>query len=600
MPTDPIASSTALAVRAAAVLAGSNDATELATVLGWPVHEVRAAGPIELAVDPAPLAEWFRAAPDDAARTFARALAWLQSQGRVEQAAPLALAFGTTAQRLALLDDAGWLLLWRPRRAVLGPLLASVSMEPGADAVLPLQLAWWVEVERVPHAAERRLQHTATDDPALPLPLRAAVHSRLAQVFDDARGALRWARQAVTGHPNDLTPAALLARYALGLALVDAGHPHAALEPLAALVRACRRDGLPMLALDAFAALARAHDELGDAPGLQATLAAAQTLAREHGIDDAPALQLLERLRRLQGLRRASFAEPERRNETPLAPALPPTAYEAFPNLVLDALELLQADALDAATEALQALDRRQAQAFHCHKWRNAHLHARLWWLARRPQPAVLAEAMALQPAVDDASTLVELHQAVLAAAAAALAGRPLAADLLVAWQAQLGARRLQRLQQRLALIQAIGAPPDTDPLLGWLTDQAADLGPWDAAWLAPKLATVLEALLTTPAIVRHPAERALAQRLLQQMLAPPPAPAAAPVEPGAPPADLTLREWEILQLIGRHYTNEQIANQLNVSLATVKTHINRVYGKLSIGSRAEAVQRAHHLQHPS
>ncbi|WP_284618946.1 helix-turn-helix domain-containing protein [Aquabacterium humicola] len=599
-------------MRAAAVLAGSTDATELATLLGWPVHEVLAAGPVDVPADTAPLAEWFRAAPEVASRTFARALAWLSAQGRVEQAAPLVLAFGTPAQRLALLEQAGWLLLWRPRRAVLGPLLASVSMEPGADAVLPLQLAWWIEVERVSHVAERRLQQlaerrrqqTAADDPALPLPLRAALHSRLAQVFDDARGALRWARQAEAGYPTDLTPDALFARYALGLALLDAGQPRAALAPLATLLHACARDGLPMLALDAFAAQARAHDELGDDAALRTTLDAARALAQAQGIADAPALQLLERLRRGQALRRAAFAEPPTApgtdSDTPLAPPLPATDYDAFPNLVLDALALLQADALAEAADALAALARRETQAFHCRKWRNAHRHARLWWLARRPQAAALADAMAEVPAVDEASTLVELHQAVLAAAAAALAGRPIDAAMLAAWQAELGARGLVRLSQRLALVQAIGTPPDTDALLGWLGAQAADPAPWDAAWLAPKLAKGLEALLTTPAIVRYPAERALAQRLLQHMLAPPAVDTPAEAVDIAAPADLTHREWEILQLIGRHYTNEQIAHQLNVSLATVKTHINRVYGKLGIGSRAEAVQRAHALQRPA
>ena len=62
------------------------------------------------------------------------------------------------------------------------------------------------------------------------------------------------------------------------------------------------------------------------------------------------------------------------------------------------------------------------------------------------------------------------------------------------------------------------------------------------------------------------------------------------------PPQGLTGREWQVLRLIGARHSNEQIAATLFVSLATVKTHINRVYSKLNIGSREEAMQRARQL----
>ncbi len=55
------------------------------------------------------------------------------------------------------------------------------------------------------------------------------------------------------------------------------------------------------------------------------------------------------------------------------------------------------------------------------------------------------------------------------------------------------------------------------------------------------------------------------------------------------PDARLTRREWQVLQAIGEGFSNDQIAAQQHVSLATVKTHINRVYGKLEIRSRTQA-----------
>ncbi|MET7345540.1 response regulator [Streptomyces sp. NPDC087866] len=54
--------------------------------------------------------------------------------------------------------------------------------------------------------------------------------------------------------------------------------------------------------------------------------------------------------------------------------------------------------------------------------------------------------------------------------------------------------------------------------------------------------------------------------------------------------ADITERETDVLRLVGRGLTNEQIAHRLVVSIATVKTHLNRVMSKLQLSSRAQAV----------
>ncbi len=55
----------------------------------------------------------------------------------------------------------------------------------------------------------------------------------------------------------------------------------------------------------------------------------------------------------------------------------------------------------------------------------------------------------------------------------------------------------------------------------------------------------------------------------------------------------LTDREAEILEGIARGQTNHQIAASLYVSPFTVKTHLQRVYRKLGVGSRSEALARA-------
>jgi WD40 repeat protein/serine/threonine protein kinase len=58
----------------------------------------------------------------------------------------------------------------------------------------------------------------------------------------------------------------------------------------------------------------------------------------------------------------------------------------------------------------------------------------------------------------------------------------------------------------------------------------------------------------------------------------------------------LTLREQEILHAIIDGNTNQQIAQKLFLELSTVKWHINRIYKKLGVRSRVQAIVRAREL----
>lgn len=57
--------------------------------------------------------------------------------------------------------------------------------------------------------------------------------------------------------------------------------------------------------------------------------------------------------------------------------------------------------------------------------------------------------------------------------------------------------------------------------------------------------------------------------------------------------ASLTVREREILRLIGEGLRNREIAEHLVISEATVKTHINNLFAKAGLRSRADAVRYA-------
>ncbi|MGC1377215.1 MAG: response regulator transcription factor [Anaerolineales bacterium] len=60
-----------------------------------------------------------------------------------------------------------------------------------------------------------------------------------------------------------------------------------------------------------------------------------------------------------------------------------------------------------------------------------------------------------------------------------------------------------------------------------------------------------------------------------------------------ASPDLLSPRELEVVTLAGKGYTNKAIAMRLKISNRTVQTHLTRVYHKLNVASRTEAVMRA-------
>jgi len=58
----------------------------------------------------------------------------------------------------------------------------------------------------------------------------------------------------------------------------------------------------------------------------------------------------------------------------------------------------------------------------------------------------------------------------------------------------------------------------------------------------------------------------------------------------------LTDREVQILRLLAGGLTNRQIAEELYLSINTIKWYTTQIYGKLEVSRRAEAVDRAHEL----
>jgi DNA-binding NarL/FixJ family response regulator len=82
----------------------------------------------------------------------------------------------------------------------------------------------------------------------------------------------------------------------------------------------------------------------------------------------------------------------------------------------------------------------------------------------------------------------------------------------------------------------------------------------------------------------------AITRRLLDRFVERPPPRAGTPPEL----AELTLRELEVLRLIAQGRSNAEIAADLFLSEATIKSHVNHLLTKLRLRDRVQAVALAY------
>ena len=55
----------------------------------------------------------------------------------------------------------------------------------------------------------------------------------------------------------------------------------------------------------------------------------------------------------------------------------------------------------------------------------------------------------------------------------------------------------------------------------------------------------------------------------------------------------LTARERDVLGMISQGFANKRIARTLQISPETVKSHVKRIFSKLAVSRRTEAMSRA-------
>ncbi|QJP97499.1 LuxR C-terminal-related transcriptional regulator [Pseudomonas fluorescens] len=209
-------------------------------------------------------------------------------------------------------------------------------------------------------------------------------------------------------------------------------------------------------------------------------------------------------------------------------------------------------------------------------------------WLARLGQ-TYTGERAAAPPEFHPQLPLhVELQQALLDV----IQGHPMLAEgrlnVLHENGQQTGRQLLSvmALTQKVALLLADGREPEARKALSLALESAAGgvVQPFGALvsqhpdWLRGQLVT------STPA--------AVSQQLLELL----PQPMARPVLEQAATEQLSSRELAVLRLIAQGCSNQEISEQLFISLHTVKTHASHINSKLGVERRTQAVARAKEL----
>jgi NarL family two-component system response regulator LiaR len=60
---------------------------------------------------------------------------------------------------------------------------------------------------------------------------------------------------------------------------------------------------------------------------------------------------------------------------------------------------------------------------------------------------------------------------------------------------------------------------------------------------------------------------------------------------------NLSAREYEVLQLLAKGYSNAEIAKALFLSVSTVKTHVSNLFFKMDVKSRTQTIEKARRLR---
>lgn len=468
-----------------------------------------------------------------------------------------------------VLSDSPWQSVYGVRKESVSDLLSqhTVSEHPYIEAL------WFIEVEKAAHKGSVILRK---------LPESAYLYALLARAsfaFDGFKRALEHAEKAFLLFKDNYHPAYLLAQYAKASALIGLAQVQQADAALQMLLKLAVRDHL--IRLQIMALEGRANLYLLTAQPKMAICYLQDALDRAKGLDDEHSVANCWYLMGWFALQSARWDQAKayfKQGEV-LAAAL--GDYWDLPYRTADVLfHLFQGDSQIAA-QMLQKITYRLDTHFYCLQWQLDAQYAQIAVWGWQGDQAALQSYLAQSLGVDE--HVHQLRQKVYHAAAALLVGCPFDLTVLEQLNNTVTQKGLMLLSVQTRLIQAL-SHQDLILLLQCVELCIPNQHYLDFLWLAPFAVPQLRILLQQEHITLTFEARRFIQHIVSLFS----------VESGRTeyPYELTAKEWQVLQLIGKGFRNQQIADQLCVSLATVKTHINHAYAKLHVENRTQALQK--------
>ncbi|HWB66646.1 MAG TPA: response regulator transcription factor [Mycobacteriales bacterium] len=195
----------------------------------------------------------------------------------------------------------------------------------------------------------------------------------------------------------------------------------------------------------------------------------------------------------------------------------------------------------------------------------------------------LVREGLSLMLGLMDGVEVVGIAEDGEQAVGAVLANRPDVALLDLRMPVLDGVEATQRLQQQAPDVEVVVLTTyaDDESVMAALRAGARGFLTKDAT------SEEIERAIRDAARGRTRLDPTVQQRLVEMVTAVPVSPNAAANPPGGP---LTERETEVVRLMAEGLNNREIAQRLFVTEATVKTHVNNVFGKLAVNDRAAAV----------
>jgi LuxR family transcriptional regulator, maltose regulon positive regulatory protein len=585
-------------------LTGRNDGTGL-------LHELEEAGAFVVAVDVA--RSWFRYhhllgdllrlelsrdAPGEVAQLHRIAAGWYADNGYEIEAIRHA-ELGEDWELATELLGRHWVhLLLDGEEATLGSLLAGLpaGLET-ADAELAtiaaagrLAESRWMEADELLAAAERAV-------PAVPAPRRSRAQTALATVqllrarrLGDLDGVVEGAGAML--HAGGTADAELEALALMNLGIVETwtrrfpeAQPH--LEEALALGR---RVGRPYIEIGSLGALGVVPNVAGQPEAAEELLRQAIAVAQRVGWSTHPivATAYVTLGAVLLGRGRLADAEGWLERADPILSHAPEPAASVGLRHAQGMLEMARgrfADAHAAFSDGERLIEQLRATHFLAAVERPWRLRAEL----RLGELEAVREAIGAAP--DDAAAgaawrNLEAHlclasgdaQGAAAAVAPVLAGEAFAPHV--------------NLEIEALLLDALSRTEMGErPAAERSVERALELGePHGHVWIVLTVPNVRDVLQRHP--LHNTAHAAYLKTLLDQL---------AGIEPATDAADelpepLSERELAVMRFLPTNLSASEIGNELFVSVHTVKTHMRKLYAKLDVHTRADAVQRGRAL----